>query len=331
MSNTEKGSRQYAVGSRQRASDTLRGASRRQLDGPKPSNCLLPTAYCLLILACCLLFAGCRQDMQDTPRYEIYEPSTFFEDGQGSRPFVEGTVPRGERFRNADAYQYTGQQPGAGGGQAGGAQTGGTAASSQAQGAGATGGVGTAAANVQSTAQGGGQSTGDVNVRGNVAGGIPAGAQQQTQAGVGQAGAGQGATFPGPDLFPFPVTEQAVNRGQERFAVYCSMCHGPTGEGDGMIVRRGFRRPPSFHEDRLQAGNSNAAHFFDVITNGWGAMPSYADMIPWEDRWMIIAYVRALQLSRRANVNDLPPDVRGRIGAAAPAGAPAPQEGGSHR
>ena len=284
----------------------------------------------LLLSFSFFLLRACRPDMQDTPRYEVYEPSTFFEDGQGSRPFVEGTVPRGERFRNADAYQYTGQQPGAGGAQGG--QAGGTAASSQAQGAGQTGGVGTAAANVQSAAQGGGQSTGDVNVRGNVAGGIPAGAQQAGGAGVGQAGAGQAATFPGPDLFPFPVTEQAVDRGQKRFNVYCAMCHGPTGEGDGMIVRRGFRRPPSFHEDRLQAGNSNAAHFFDVITNGWGAMPSYADMIPWEDRWAIIAYVRALQLSRRANVNDLPPDVRGRIGAAAPAGAPAPpQEGGSHR
>ncbi|HEV2764131.1 MAG TPA: cytochrome c, partial [Pyrinomonadaceae bacterium] len=213
-----------------------------------------------------------------------------------------------------------------------GGATGGTAASSQAQGVGQTGGVGTAGANLQSTQQGGAQSTGDVNVRGNVAGGIPAGASGG--AGVGQEGAGQAATFPGPDRFPFPVSEQLVNRGQERFNIYCAMCHGPTGEADGMIVRRGFRRPPSFHEDRLQAGQSNAAHYFDVISNGWGAMPSYADMIPWEDRWAIIAYVRALQLSRRANVNDLPPDARSRVGAPAAATTPAAgqqQEGGSHR
>ena len=202
-------------------------------------------------------------------------------------------------------------------------------ASSQAQGAGQTGGVGTAGANVQSTAQGGGQTTGDVNVRDNVAGGIPSGAAGG--AGVGQEGAGQAATFPGPDRFPFQITEQEVNRGQERYNVYCAMCHGPTGEGDGMIVRRGFRRPPSFHEDRLQAGQSNAAHFFDVISNGWGAMPSYADMIPWEDRWAIIAYVRALQLSRRGSVNDVPAERRGQIGAAGQTTPAAPQEGGSHR
>jgi mono/diheme cytochrome c family protein len=262
------------------------------------------------------LLTACRQDMQDTPRYEVYEPSTFFDDGQASRPLVEGTVPRGERFRNADAYEYTGRE-------AGSQQAGGTSAASGATSGAQAGGVGTAGANVQTTQAGGAQTTGDVNVRGNTAGGIPAGG-----AGVGQEGAGQGATFPGPDRFPFQISEAEVNRGQERFNVYCSMCHGPTGEGEGMIVRRGFRRPPSFHEDRLQPGQSNAAHFFDVITNGWGAMPSYADMIPWEDRWRIIAYVRALQLSRRANVAELPEERRGQI---RQPGAQQQPEGGSHR
>ncbi|HYP52729.1 MAG TPA: cytochrome c [Pyrinomonadaceae bacterium] len=278
------------------------------------SFALFPFAFFLL--------TACRQDMQDTPRYEVYEPSTFFDDGQASRPFVEGTVPRGERFRNADAYQYTGVEAGAQGGAGNTSAASGTTTGAQA------GGVGAAGANVQSTQSGGAQTTGDVNVRGNVAGGIPAGAQ--AGAGVGEAGAGQAATFPGPDRFPFQITEAEVNRGQERFNVYCGMCHGPTGEGDGMIVRRGFRRPPSFHEDRLQAGNSNAAHFFDVISNGGGAMPSYADMIPWEDRWRIIAYVRALQLSRRANVSDVPENRRGQIGQPGAPAAPR-EEGGSHR
>ena len=82
-----------------------------------------------------------------------------------------------------------------------------------------------------------------------------------------------------------------------------------------MIVRRGYRKPPSFHEDRLQEGQSSAAHYFDVITNGWGAMPDYAAQIPTEDRWHIIAYVRALQLSRRANAADVPADQRSRMGA----------------
>jgi mono/diheme cytochrome c family protein len=98
------------------------------------------------------------------------------------------------------------------------------------------------------------------------------------------------------DTFPFPITEAIVTRGQERYNVYCGMCHGPTGYGDGMIVRRGFRRPPSYHTDQLR--QAPVGHFFDVITNGWATMPSYAAMIPVTDRWAIVAYVRALQLSQ---------------------------------
>ena len=98
------------------------------------------------------------------------------------------------------------------------------------------------------------------------------------------------------DKFPFPITQDILNRGQERFAIFCSVCHGMTGEGDGMIARRGFRKPPSYHEQRLR--DAPVGHFYDVMTNGWGAMPSYAVQIPVEDRWAIIAYVRALQLSR---------------------------------
>jgi len=97
------------------------------------------------------------------------------------------------------------------------------------------------------------------------------------------------------DKFPYPITADILNRGQERFQIFCSVCHGMTGEGDGMIVRRGFRKPPSYHEQRLR--EAPVGHFFDVVTNGWGAMPSYASQVPVEDRWAIIAYIRALQLS----------------------------------
>ncbi|HEX5889293.1 MAG TPA: cytochrome c [Pyrinomonadaceae bacterium] len=97
--------------------------------------------------------------------------------------------------------------------------------------------------------------------------------------------------------FPFPITKEVVERGRERYEIFCSVCHGLTGNGDGMIVRRGFRRAASFHEDRLR--QAPVGHFFDAITNGWGAMPSYSSQIPVQDRWAIIAYVRALQLSQQ--------------------------------
>jgi mono/diheme cytochrome c family protein len=100
------------------------------------------------------------------------------------------------------------------------------------------------------------------------------------------------------ETFPFPITKDDLNRGQERYQIFCSVCHGATGNGDGMIARRGFNKPApaSYHQDRLR--QAPVGHFFDVMTNGWGAMPSYATQIPVEDRWKIIAYIRALQLSQ---------------------------------
>jgi mono/diheme cytochrome c family protein len=98
------------------------------------------------------------------------------------------------------------------------------------------------------------------------------------------------------DEFPFPITQEILDGGQQRFQIFCSVCHGMTGNGDGMIVRRGFRKPPSYHEQRLR--EAPVGHFFDVVTNGWGAMPSYATQVPVPDRWAIIAYIRALQLSQ---------------------------------
>ena len=106
------------------------------------------------------------------------------------------------------------------------------------------------------------------------------------------------------DTFPFPVTASVMARGQERFNIYCSPCHGRTGQGDGMIVQRGYRRPPTYHQDRLR--QAPVGHFFDVITNGFGAMPDYAAQIRPDDRWAIVAYIRALQLSEHASLADVP-------------------------
>lgn len=107
------------------------------------------------------------------------------------------------------------------------------------------------------------------------------------------------------ETFPFPITADTVERGRERYEIFCSVCHGTTGYGDGMIVRRGFRQAASFHEDRLR--QAPVGHFFDAITNGWGAMPSYASQVPVQDRWAIIAYIRALQLSQQ-NVQQAMPN-----------------------
>lgn len=114
-------------------------------------------------------------------------------------------------------------------------------------------------------------------------------------------------------VFPFPITREVLSRGQDRFNIYCAPCHGQTGEGNGIVVQRGFSPPPSFHQDRLR--NAPVGHFFDVMTNGFGAMPSYASQIPVADRWAIIAYIRALQLSQHAPIDDVPPDQRNNLGA----------------
>ena len=113
------------------------------------------------------------------------------------------------------------------------------------------------------------------------------------------------------DGFPFPVTIQVMNRGEERYNIYCSECHGKVGDGNGMIPERGYRRPPSYHTDTLRAAKTG--HFFDVITNGFGAMPSYAPQVPVTDRWAIIAYIRALQLSQHGAITDLPPDMQAKL------------------
>jgi len=168
-----------------------------------------------------LVCAGCRLDMHVQPRYNPYDPTDFFGDGQSARLPVTGTVPRGDLTLGPDELLYTGKLNG-----------------------------------------------------------------QPSEA------------------FPFPVTKEFVERGRERYDVFCSPCHGYTGDGDGMIVQRGFRHPPSLHDDRLKT--AAAGHYFDVITNGFGVMYPYGYRVPPRDRWAIIAYVRALQLSRGVPVADLP-------------------------
>jgi Cytochrome C oxidase, cbb3-type, subunit III len=112
--------------------------------------------------------------------------------------------------------------------------------------------------------------------------------------------------------FPLPVNRELLERGEERYKIFCTPCHGLQGDGNGMIAMRGMKHPPSFHQDRLrQAPNG---YFFDNITNGFGAMYGYSAQIPPRDRWAIIAYVRALQLSRNAKVADLPAALRGQLG-----------------
>lgn len=209
--------------------------------------------FCLLLSAFCLLSTACRRDMQDQPKAIAYRENSFYKDGTGSRPLIEGTVPRG--YLRSDREYYFGKK----------------------------------------------LSAKDFN-------------QEQTAVNT------TTALYPDDvETFPIPIDKAAIDRGQERFNIYCSVCHGMTGNGDGMIQRRGFNKPSpaSYHQDRLRA--APVGHFFDVITNGWGAMPSYASQIPVADRWKIIAYVRALQLSQM------------KAGTPGPSASPTPKEGSSPR
>lgn len=110
---------------------------------------------------------------------------------------------------------------------------------------------------------------------------------------------------------PMPLTRALLDRGQERFEIYCSPCHGSSAYGDGIVVQRGFPKPPSFHQARLR--QEPLGHFFDVMSNGFGAMYSYRSRIEPKDRWAIAAYVRALQLSQNARISDVPAEKRPRL------------------
>lgn len=168
-----------------------------------------------------LLQSACRQDMHDQPKYESYELSTFFKDGQASRIPPEGTVAQGD-LRDDDLL-YTGKLDG-----------------------------------VDS------------------------------------------------ELFPFPVTREVLERGQDRYNIYCSPCHDKVGTGHGVIVRRGMKQPPSFHIVRLK--EAAPGYYFNVMTNGFGVMFSYSSRLSTHDRWAVAAYIRALQLSQGASYGDVSDD-----------------------
>jgi mono/diheme cytochrome c family protein len=209
--------------------------------------------WLLILAALCLLAAGCRRDMQDQPKSIAYRENNFYKDGTGSRPLVQGTVPRG--YLREDRALYLGKKP------AGPAQT-----------------SGQPPTNPQNPSTP------------SAATGTTTNASNSTS---------PNALYPDDvETFPFAITSKDLERGQERFNIFCSACHGKTGYGDGMVARRGFNKPApaNYHQDRLR--QAPVGHFFDVVTNGWGAMPSYASQVPVEDRWRIIAYIRALQLSQ---------------------------------
>lgn len=111
--------------------------------------------------------------------------------------------------------------------------------------------------------------------------------------------------------FPVEVTEKLIERGQQRFNIFCSPCHDRLGTGLGMVVRRGYRQPPSFHIDRLRS--AVPGYFFDVMTNGFGGMPKYSVQIPVQDRWAIVAYIRILQYSQHAPLADVPEPERSKL------------------
>jgi hypothetical protein len=135
------------------------------------------------------------------------------------------------------------------------------------------------------------------------------------------------------NVFPLPVNRTLLERGEERYNIFCSPCHGLQGDGNGMIAMRGMKRPPTYHQDRLR--QSSTGFFYDVITNGFGQMYGYSAQIPPRDRWAIIAYIRALQLSRNAKVAELPADLREKVkqgGSSGADGSPKHKEspGGSY-
>jgi mono/diheme cytochrome c family protein len=168
------------------------------------------------------LLAGCRQDMQDQPKFVPQRGSGFYADGRSVRPQVEGTVARGQL--HADTYFYTGLQ----------------------------------------------------------------GGREQ-------------------DAMPFPATMAVLERGQERFNVYCTPCHSRVGNGDGMIVQRGYK-PAANLQDPVRMAQP-LSHYYIVMSNGFGAMPDYAAQLTPEDRWAVAAYIRALQLSQNARPADVPTGV----------------------
>ena len=200
-----------------------RTGSKFEVQGPRAAmRAARATALCGAFAAT-LVMAGCRQDMQDEPKFIPQRGTDFYADGRSARPQMENTVARGQLHE--DSYFYTGLQDGKEG-----------------------------------------------------------------------------------NTMPFPVTLQVLERGQERYNVYCTPCHSRVGNGEGMIVERGYRPAGDFHTPRLIA--APLGHFFNVMTNGYGAMPEYAAQVAPADRWAIVTYIKALQLSQNAKPADAAPDAK---------------------
>lgn len=184
----------------------------------------------LLVAALMALSAGCRQDMQQQPKYKDLERSRFFPDGRAARPIPAGAIATDEW--NRDTALTT--------------------------------------------------------------------------------GSGNGSFL---TTIPLPVTAELLERGEDRFNIFCSPCHARTGAGDGMIARRGFKQPADLNSPRVR--NAPPGYIFAVITNGFGAMADYAYQLKdVRDRWAVVAYIRALELSRQAPLADVPPQERARLEAA---------------
>jgi mono/diheme cytochrome c family protein len=252
---------------------------------------------------CLGLVVGCQQEMVTNSRVKPYEENEFFENGQSARPLVENTVARGNL--RTDTEFYTGRTGGAPGDTLDSDDT-------------SDSGQGSASATETaepSNEQGGGTGQEGIGADATTTSGASgADATATATGGEGEdttatATSGEGGGAFSEDLvttFPFPVTEDVLARGQDRYEAYCTPCHASTGYGDGMIVRRGLSQPPSLHDQRLI--DAPVGHFYDVITNGRGRMYSYASRIRPVDRWAIVAYIRALQLSQNATIEDVPAD-----------------------
>jgi len=241
-------------------------------------------AAALRILFACGALPACRQDMHDQPRYKPLASSRFFADGKSARELLPGTVPRGAAEN--DTPFYTGRRAGA-------------AATPR-------------PASPENTIPP--PETPDKEQ-------LAAWRAIRAAEAAGGASGREEALYI--DELPLPLTGAVLARGRERFGIFCAVCHDLTGSGNGMVVRKGYSQPPSFHSERLRA--AKLGHFFDVITNGFGAMPSYASQLSPADRWAVIAYVRALQLSQWADLDSVPSDERAILERSAKA-----SEGGGH-
>lgn len=233
-----------------------------------------------------LLFASaCRQDMYDQPRYKPLAASPLFANGAAARPRIPGTVERGHTAHERAFYTGT--------------------SSAQAL----------RLAAVEQSAPPSLPLPTDPDKpqlaawRAITAAGAAGGAESRQE---------ESFTDSLPETLG-PLSEALLLRGRERFEIFCAVCHDRTGSGNGMLVQRGFTRPPSFHSERLR--QARLGHFFDVISSGFGAMPSLASQLRPADRWAVVAYIRALQLSQHAHLEELPPAAQQAITSAGQEGA----------